>query len=279
MKANHPARILLALLLCILLLPLTQSAAAVCMTSQTESASIESYNVTWFLLSERANKCTAFDLEMDVFMNYNTSCKQWNVWGRVNGLPKKIGTISLPDGNGYTSATIQLRTAVSFDAIAITPTVTGNFSWTMTVYADNFVCDNGSPRSSGSSNSSNRPSYVSYGIVPSYWGDEVTITHNSLTYRTYPLLFDSELYHCKGFSVELDVEMNYNTTCKEWTVWGLKGEDFTKLGTLYLPAGDGVGSVDLTFRSPRTFEGIAITPLNAGNFSYTYSLTVYDVIY
>lgn len=79
--------------------------------------------------------CKKITVNMEVSMNSGARCKKWQLWGRVNGKFKKLEQIDLPRGNGSASQTIEFDPAVTLDAIAITPTVNGGYSWTEWLWA------------------------------------------------------------------------------------------------------------------------------------------------
>ncbi len=88
-------------------------------------------NVSALAFSQKVYNCTSLTVNMDVTMNAGTSCKDWNVWGRSGGSFVKIGKVYLPSGDGYVSQKLTFSSPVSFDAIAITPTIVGGYSWSM----------------------------------------------------------------------------------------------------------------------------------------------------
>lgn len=88
-------------------------------------------NVSALAFSQKVYNCTSLTVNMDVTMNAGTSCKDWNVWARSGGSFVKVGKVYLASGNGYVSQTLTFSSPVSFDAIAITPTVVGGYSWSM----------------------------------------------------------------------------------------------------------------------------------------------------
>lgn len=90
-----------------------------------------SLSVSALSFSQTVYDCTEFTVNMDVTMNANTHCKDWQVWGRTGGKFKKIGKVYLPDGDGYVSQRLTFATPVTFDSIAITPTIPGGYSWSM----------------------------------------------------------------------------------------------------------------------------------------------------
>lgn len=88
-------------------------------------------NVSALSFTETVYNCKEFTVNMDVTMNAGTHCKDWQVWGRTGGKFKKIGKVYLPNGDGYVSQTLTFVNPVTFDAIAITPTIVGGYSWSM----------------------------------------------------------------------------------------------------------------------------------------------------
>lgn len=88
-------------------------------------------NVSALSFNQTVYNCTGFTVNMNVTMNAGTSCKDWNVWGRSGSTFVKIGKVYLPDGNGFTSQNLTFATPVTFDSIAVTPTIVGGYSWSM----------------------------------------------------------------------------------------------------------------------------------------------------
>lgn len=90
-------------------------------------------NVSALSFSETIYNCKEFTVDMDVTMNAGTNCKDWQVWGRNGGSFVKIGKIYLPDGDGYVSQKLTFPSPVTFDSIAVTPTIVGGYSWSMSL--------------------------------------------------------------------------------------------------------------------------------------------------
>ena len=88
-----------------------------------------SLNVYALVFSPMVFHCTQMTVNMDITMMAGTHCTDWQVWGRYGGHFEKLGKIDLPAGDGFTSQTLYFNTPVSFDAIAVTPTVIGGYSW------------------------------------------------------------------------------------------------------------------------------------------------------
>lgn len=92
-----------------------------------------SLNVSALRLSQTVYSCTSFTVNIDVTMNAGTSCKDWNVWIRSGGSFTKVGKVHLPEGNGFGYQTLYFDTPVTFDAVAVTPTAVGGYSWSMSL--------------------------------------------------------------------------------------------------------------------------------------------------
>lgn len=91
------------------------------------------------------------------------------------------------------------------------------------------------------------------------------------------LAFSETIYNCTSMTVNMGVEMNAGTSCKDWQLWGRNGNTFVKLAKIYLPAGEGYTSQTVTFNSPVTFDAVAVTPTIVGGYSWSMSLSVTDV--
>ena len=88
-------------------------------------------NVSALAFSQTVYNVTSMTVNMNVSMNAGTSCKDWNIWGRSGNTFVKIGKIYLAAGDGYVSQTVTFSSPVTFNAIAITPTIVGGYSWSM----------------------------------------------------------------------------------------------------------------------------------------------------
>lgn len=301
--------LLLALVLAAgLLLPGIPRASAQILSGEWEKISIsdgsQNLNVYALVLDTPVRSCTSFDLDVEVSMKANTHCASWQIWLGNNGKYTKAASLYLPGSDGNTSTTVKLSPAQSFDAVAITPTASGGYSWSMYFEISNVVTSgsgnsgnsgnsgsgkssifsnsgksggsSGSGNSNGSGNSegSSGSIYVDpYSTALSGYWEKVTINSSTV----HALVFDTPLRQCTQLSVDVDVEMYYNASCKEWRVWGgVSGGGFSELGTLSLPSGNGEGSVTLYFNSPKNLDSIAITPIRSGGFSWSMSMVVYN---
>lgn len=230
-----------------------------------------SYNVHAFQFDHTITNCTSFKLELDVSMKANTHCENWQIWLGRNGSFSKAGTIYLPGGDGSTTKTIKLSEAKTFDAIAVTPTVPGGYSWSLWLGVSDVVTM-GSSDSSSSSRSSGS-SITTYEDVMSGDWEKVKIDSASV----YAFVFDNSIRRCTQLTVDIDVSMKYNAHCYTWQVWYRSNGSFSKLGTIPLPGGDGEASKTFYLKSPITFDAIAVTPVASGSFSWSMGLLVYDV--
>ena len=75
-------------------------------------------------------RCTEMTVNIKIEMNYGARCKDWQLWARIDGKWQKLEQISLPDGNGSTTHTVTFDTPTNLDAVSITPTIVGGYSWT-----------------------------------------------------------------------------------------------------------------------------------------------------
>ena len=103
-----------------------------------------------YVLDSPAKNCASFDLDVEIEMKKNTSCANWDIWIRSNGSFVNVASLSLSGGNGSASKTVKLKPARDFDAVAITPTKRGNYSWSLGMAVSN-ISGSSSDNSSGSS--------------------------------------------------------------------------------------------------------------------------------
>jgi len=90
-------------------------------------------NVSALSFGQTVYNCTGFTVNMDVTMNAGTNCKDWQVWGRNGNTYVRLAKIYLPAGNGFVSQSLTFASPVTFDSIAVTPTIVGSYSWSMSL--------------------------------------------------------------------------------------------------------------------------------------------------
>ncbi len=123
----------------------------------------------------------------------------------------------------------------------------------------------------------------SYDEYDGYIGDlvgnweSVYLEDGSSTLNVSAMAFSETVYNCTQMTIEMEVEMNAGTSCRDWQVWGRSGNTFVKLDKIYLAAGNGYTSQTLYFASPVTFDAIAITPTVVGGYSWSMAIAVSDV--
>lgn len=255
------------------LVPGIPKAAAEVLSGDWEKVSFSNggHNLSVYalVLDETVRNCTSFDLDVEVAMKANAHCTNWQIWLGYNGDYSQASTLYLPGGDGCTSKTVKLSPAKTFDSIAIVPTASGGYSWSMY-----FEVSNVSSSSSGSSGKSNKTeTTASDSIFLSGTWEKVNVDN----IYVYAMYFDTPIKKCTQLSLAVDIEMHHNTHCKKWKIWGGYNGSFSQLGTLSLPAGDGEGYTTLTFKSPKNLDAITITPISSGGFSWSMALGVYDV--
>lgn len=84
-----------------------------------------------YILDMMLKDCKEITVHVSIDMKAGTHCNDWVLWGRVNGTVKKIGSFTLPGGDGDTSVIFKFNPTISFDAIVVTPTVPGGYSWSL----------------------------------------------------------------------------------------------------------------------------------------------------
>ena len=107
--------------------------------------------------------------------------------------------------------------------------------------------------------------------------ESVYLEDGSSTLNVSAMAFPQTVYNCTQMTIEMEVEMNAGTSCKNWQVWGRSGNTFVKLDQIYLAAGNGYTSQTLYFSTPVTFDAIAVTPTIVGGYSWSIALAVNDV--
>lgn len=95
--------------------------------------------------------------------------------------------------------------------------------------------------------------------------------------QTHIYLFEEALENCAVLTINMDVEMNSGTNCKEWILWGRVDGTVRKIGDINLPAGDGEGSQTIYFEKPLNLDGVVITPKVPGSYSYSMWYAVENV--
>ena len=88
-------------------------------------------NAQAFVFTEPVLDCYEMTLHMNAEMLAGTKCKDWQVWLRINGEFVKFEKVHLEAGGGYHYETYTFDDPISFDAVAITATVPGGYSYYM----------------------------------------------------------------------------------------------------------------------------------------------------
>lgn len=278
-KIGKTLTVLLALVLCLTAaLPgVRASAQTEYLSGDWEEATLEDENWIWTVYAFRFDStlydCTAFDLEMEVTMNYGARCKNWDIWVGYRGTYTQVGTMYLADGDGYTSKTVRLSSPTTFDAVAVTPSADGSYSWSQYLDVSNPVFDGGRDSDSHSDSDLDQTQDAQY--LTGQW-KAIKLG----TASTHAFVFDEPLRRCTSLTIDMDVTMDANTHCYRWKVWYGNGDSYSELGYISLPAGDGAATKTFRFgNNARSFESIAITPIAGGSFSYSMGFAVYDVKY
>lgn len=257
-------------------------------TAITIDGKVSSVNA--YVLEKTFRNCSSFLLGANISMNAGARCKNWDIWVRSNGTFSKAGSLYLKDGNGAGYKTVTLSPARNIDAVAVIPTADGGYSWTISLMIMSAVCDSDSTSASGSSNNPSSGSGVPKDRLPAphpeSWSDEsvflegkwesARIESGNSRINTHAFVFASPLQGIRQITIDLDVEMLYNTKCETWQVWGRVSNGFQRLGIITLPRGDGKVTDTLHFDTPQNISAMAITPVSSGSFSWHLSANFYD---
>ncbi len=266
MKRNRLLAMLLSLVLCVCLFPMP--AAADYLSGDWESISIGDVDCHAFVFDSRLTGVTAFDLDIEVEMNAGARCENWNVWGRKSrgGSFEEIGSIYLSGGNGSASATIRLSGAMNLDAVAVTPTIPGSYSWSLAI-----GISNPSYSSSSSSNSNSSSSVFQDFYLTGDW-EEVSID----SYHVDAFVLDTRLTDVSAFDLDIDMEPKAGAKCENWNVWARRSRNgsFEKIGAIYVAGGSGEASKTIRLSRSMNIDAIALTPNTPGRFSWTFSMGI-----
>lgn len=93
----------------------------------------QNLNVHAFVFDQTLTRCKELTLYVEVEMNAGTKCYDWDVWVRRNGVFEKYTQVYLSGGNGTLEETIYFSTPKTIDAIIVTPTAAGGYSWNISM--------------------------------------------------------------------------------------------------------------------------------------------------
>ena len=227
--------------------------------------------VSAYVLGTPAKSCKSFDLDVEIEMMYNAKVENWDIWIRSGGKFTNVGTLSLPGGTGSASKTVRLSSAKDFDAVALTPTKGGGYSWSLSMAVS-------IPDGTETPKETTAPDDDDDGGIDFLPGDyeKVSIQNGRSSINTYALVLEKPLRSVKSFGVAVDVEMQNNTSCKDWDVYIRTGGSFTKVGQLYLEDGDGFGYAIVELKTAQSFDAVAVIPTKIGGYSWMSSIGVFN---
>lgn len=113
-----------------------------------------------------------------------------------------------------------------------------------------------------------------YRFIEGHWDDKKTKIGDA---QVGMFVFDKPLTDCQEMTVNINVEMNSGTHCKNWILWGRQNGSVQKLGEIYLSEGGGFISEPFTFNPPISIDAIAVTPTTSGGYSWSLGIAVTDV--
>lgn len=107
--------------------------------------------------------------------------------------------------------------------------------------------------------------------------EETVLRNGSFTLNTHALVLKEAITNCKELSVDMSVEMHNGTKCTDWQLWGRKNGSFQKIGTVYLPNGDGDICQTISYDTPVSFDAVVLTPTIPGGYSWSLWFEIKDV--
>lgn len=93
-------------------------------------------NIHILVFEQKLEQCEQMTITFNVTMKAGARCKEWQLWGRIDGKLQKLEKVYLPDGTGIGEHTLTFDTPTSLDAIALTPTANGGYSWSLGLYVE-----------------------------------------------------------------------------------------------------------------------------------------------
>lgn len=279
MKRNiHLSRALILLMCIAMVLTFAVPAAA---SSRWADAKIRtSYGTVTtsaYVLDSPAKNCTSFDLDVEIEMKKNTKCQNWDIWIRSGSKFVKVSSFSLPNGTGSTTKTVKLSPAKDFDAVAVTPTTRGSYSWSLGMAVSNVSDGTKKPAASGNSGSaSGSDASDDDDILLDGDYEKVKIRTGGSNYNVYALVLDTPLKNVRSIGVAINVTMKKNTHCYDWDVWVRSGGSFKKVGSMKLEDGDGFATETVYFSPAASFDAVAVIPTVPGGYSWSMGLGVYN---
>lgn len=117
------------------------------------------------------------------------------------------------------------------------------------------------------------------GYIPELYGEweNVHLQDGSQKMNVVGMAYPETIYNCTQLTVNMAVEMNAGTSCKEWQLWGRSGGSFVKIAKVPLPAGNGQTSYAVTFDTPVSFDALVLTPTSLGGYSFSIDMWITDV--
>ena len=216
---------------------------------------------------EQAVSCKSLSVYYKVNTTKGTPCKYWDVFVRNYGTWVKVGTMYYSSGNGEQNQKFQLPHGMHVDAVTVWPDTDGELSWKNSIGVYDIVkCAESEVIASDDEPSGQ--------WVDAHWASE-QVYFGSI--HTTPLILDRDIKNCRKIKVYFDVEMKYNSSCKDWDVYGCDANSWKKIGGLYLENGNGEVEKVINLPSKMDLRGVAIIPRISGSYSWSSSIAVCDM--
>lgn len=107
--------------------------------------------------------------------------------------------------------------------------------------------------------------------------EKVTLKDGYSTLNVTALVLSKKVSRCRQLTVNMNVEMKNGTSCTDWQLWGRVNGSFQKIGSIYLPGGNGYTSQTVYFSNPVSFDALVVAPTIPGGYSWALGFTITDV--
>lgn len=92
------------------------------------------------------------------------------------------------------------------------------------------------------------------------------------------LTMNKPVKNCTEMTVNIEIAMHANTSCKNWELWIRKNGTFQKECNIYLPDGNGSTSETVHFSPACTFDAVTVCPTAAGGYSWDMNIWLTDIM-
>ena len=219
-----------------------------------------------FKLDSPIKRCKSFKIDYEAEVVDGPSCNEWVVCAQSYGEWTKLDVLHLV--NGKDSKMVILAEPMHIDAIVVYPDSEGELTWRdeMKIYNVRQASADEVPD-------------ISYEAPAESWaeGEWTAEDYNINDTTTGAFRLKDPIINCTRLKIAMEVEMRYNTSCEDWTVYTRIGSTWEPIGSIYLPGGNGDVETEIWLNSPTTIREVAIIPKIAGSYSWGMAIGVCDM--